>query len=111
MNINDMTIGQIKEITAMLGNQSTHQPFEIGKNYLIRTVTHIDVGTVIEVGSQELVMVDVSWIADTGRYHDALVKGTLNEVEPYPVGQKVIIGRGSIIDATLWVHPLPQEQR
>lgn len=114
MNIDNLTYGQIKEISALLTStekQSPFNPFEIGKNYLIRTVTHIDIGTVVAVGPQEIVLIDASWIADTGRFHDALMKGSLNEVEPYPAGQHVIIGRGSVIDATLWNHDLPSEQK
>lgn len=111
MNIDELTIKQAKELANMFSRPDEFQPFVIGKAYLIRTVTHIDIGIVTAVGPTELVLTDVSWIADTGRYHDALTKGTLNEVEPYPDGQNVIIGRGSIIDATKWNHPLPRIQK
>jgi len=76
-------------------------PYEISKNYFIRTVTHYFTGTLLWVGPQELLLENCSWIADTGRFSNALREGKLNEVEPYPEGP-VIIGRGSIIDATLW---------
>jgi hypothetical protein len=76
-------------------------PYEVGKNYFIRTVTHYFTGTLLYVGPQELLLENTSWIADTGRFSDALKKGTLNEIEPYPEGP-VIIGRGSIIDASPW---------
>jgi hypothetical protein len=114
MNIEDLTIKQAKELASMFNRSlqtEPFQPFAIGRNYLIRTVTHIDIGTVVAVGPTEIVMVDVAWIADTGRYHDALTNGTLGEVEPYPDDQEVIIGRGAIIDATQWNHPLPREQK
>ena len=108
----NLTLGEIKELMSMFGNkQDSLQPFEIGTAYLIRTVTHIDIGVVKAVGDKELVLSECSWIADTGRYHDTLVKGVkgLNEVEPYV--NDVIIGRGSIIDATVWPHDLPREQK
>lgn len=112
MNIDELTIGQAKELVDLFGHPNVeHQPFLIGENYLIRTVTHIDIGRVIDVGPTEIVMEDASWIADTGRYHNALVEGTLSEVEPYPNGAKVIIGRGALIDACRWLHPLPREQK
>ena len=74
------------------------QPFEIGAVYLIRTVTMIDVGRVVAASKQYIVMEDAAWIADTGRFSDALKKCQFNEVEPFPDGQ-VIINAGSVIDA------------
>lgn len=111
MNIDELTPGQVKALQS-LGEtaQETFQPYAIGEAYLIRTVTHIDIGVVTGVGPTELVLTDVSWVADTGRYANAFSEGTLSEVEPYPDGQEVIIGRGSIIDATQWKHPLPRKQ-
>ena len=111
--IDSLTLGEIKDLMQIFSPRQncTHQPFEIGKAYLIRTVTHIDIGVVKSVGDKELVLSDCSWIADTGRYNDALKKGVsvLNEVEPYI--DDVILGRGSIIDATIWRHPLPRDQK
>src|SRR3990167_4090803 len=49
-------------------------PWKIGKCYLIRTVTMIDTGRLVEVTEQELVLEDAAWIADTGRFADALQK-------------------------------------
>lgn len=82
-------------------------PYTTGKNYLIRTVTHYYTGTLVGVYKDELVLKDAAWIADTGRFNEALAKGTLSEVEPIP--HEVIIGRGSIVDANLWVHLLPRD--
>jgi len=80
-------------------------PYEIGKNYFIRTVTHYFTGTLLWVGPQELLLEHCSWIADTGRFSNALKDGTANEVEPYPEGA-VIIGRGAVIDASEWQSAL-----
>ena len=74
------------------------QIWQIGKIYLIRTVTMIDTGRLVAVGPAELVLEDAAWIADTGRFADALKSVKFNEVEPFPDG-RVIVGRGSIIDA------------
>ena len=76
-------------------------PYEIGKNYFIKTVTHYFTGTLLYVGTHELLLENVSWIADTGRFSNALKEGRFDEVEPYPEGH-VIIGRGSIVDASIW---------
>lgn len=109
MKIEDMTIGQARELAAMFGKQQDTGPWEIGENYLIRTVTMIDTGKLIAVTSQELVLEDAAWIADTGRFSDAVAKSEFGEVEPFPAG-KVIIGRGSIIDAVK-IKTVPRSQK
>lgn len=82
--------------------------WELGKNYVLRTVTMIDVGKLVKVTEQELVLEDACWVADTGRWHKFLADGDYSESEPFPKG-KVIVGRGSIIDAVLWNHNLIKE--
>lgn len=84
-------------------------PYQKGKNYLIRTVTHYYSGRLIAIFSKELVLEDAAWIADTGRFGTAIKSGILNEVEP--MQGPVVIGRGAIIDASIWAHPLPKEQK
>lgn len=99
MDINDLTIGQVKEISQMMtSNADNGHPYQIGKNYLIRTVTMIQFGTLVAVHPQELVLENAAWIADTGRFSDSLVSGEFGEVEPFPDGQ-IIVGRGAVIDA------------
>ena len=48
MNIDDLTLGQMKEIKKMIGGgndaEKSGVPVEIGKPYLFRTVTHIELG-------------------------------------------------------------------
>lgn len=73
-------------------------PFEIGAIYLIRTVTMIDTGRVVAASNRWIVLEDAAWIADTGRFSDAVAKAEFNEVEPYPDG-RVIVSAGSIVDA------------
>lgn len=74
-------------------------PFmETGKKYFIRTVTHYYTGRLLWVGDKELAFEDVAWIADTGRFNEFLLGKTVNEVEPYPQGSTVIIGRGALVD-------------
>ena len=112
MKLDELTIGEVKELAKMFHSQSTtcnDSPWEIGKNYMIRTVTMIDAGKLIAVTSQELVLEDASWIADTGRFMQAVEKAEFGEVEPFPDG-KVIIGRGSIIDA-VEIKIVPRRQK
>ena len=98
MNIDSLTLGEIKQIQTLIGTTVDTHPYQIGKNYLIRTVTMIQTGKLVAVTNQELVLEDAAWIADTGRFADALVKAEFGEVEPFPDGQ-VILGRGAIVDA------------
>ena len=89
----------------------TAHPFEIEKNYFIRTVTHHLTGKLVEVYPTELVLIDAAWIADDGRLHDSLKSGSFNEVEPFADDLRVIVGRGSIIDAQVFEHKLPRSQK
>jgi hypothetical protein len=84
-------------------------PWEIGLSYLIRTVTMIQVGRLIAIYPAELLLESASWVADTGRFHDALTTGKLNEIEPFP--DRAIVGRGAIVDAAIWPHDLPTAQK
>lgn len=83
--------------------------WKIGKNYLIRTVTHIQTGRLTAVTNMEPVLEDASWIADTGRFSDSLKSCKFGEVEPFPEGE-VIVGRSAIIDAVR-IETLPREQK
>ena|SRR3990167_525754 len=87
--------------------------WQVGENYFIRTVTMALCGKLIEVTDKELVLEKASWVADTGRFSDFINNGTLSsscEVEPFPEGD-VIVGRGGIIDATIWKHDLLRKQK
>lgn len=84
-------------------------PYQKGQNYLIRTVTHYYTGRLVAVFSKELVLEDAAWIADTGRFGTAIKSGDLNEVEP--MDGPVTLGRGAIIDASIWKHALPNAQK
>ena len=112
MNVNDLTIGEAKQIAAMFGTAAgavDNSAWELGKIYLIRTVTMIDTGRLVAVTPQELVLEDAAWIADTGRFSDAVKKADFGEVEPFPEG-RVIIGRGSVIDA-VQIATTPRSQK
>lgn len=74
-------------------------PWQIGKKYFIRTVTMHLTGELTFIGKQELVLKDAAWIADSGRFHEAIKDPSkCNEIEPF--AKPVIIGRGAIVDAT-----------
>ena len=105
MNIEELTIGQVKELQKILGIKGATgitegHPYQIGQPYFIRLVTHYYVGRLMAVFMQDLVLEDAAWIPDTGRFHSALASGVFDEVEPFPDGP-VLISRGAIVDATV----------
>lgn len=107
-----MTIELHELIQAICGtkySESQTHSFEVGKAYLIRTVTMHYTGVVVRVTDSDIVLGDAAWIADTGRYSDSLEHGSLSEVEPYR--DEVCVSRGAVVDFTRWRHALPRTQK
>jgi hypothetical protein len=80
----------------------------IGKNVFVRTVTHYYTGRLASVEGF-LHLEDAAWIADTGRFADALSTGKLSEIEPFPAD--CWVSAGAVIDVSEWRHDLPRTQR
>lgn len=110
--LNEMTIGEAREIAALFTpkDQPETTAFEVGKNYFIRTVTHHYTGKLVELHRRELVLINAAWIADDGRFADAMKAEAFNEVEPWPADKRVIIGRDTVLDATV-IDKLPRNQK
>ena len=105
MDIDNLTIGEARKLAAMFAQPALPQvaepdpaPYKIGQAYLFRTVTYSVSGVVARVTSQEIVVTDAAWIADTGRFAVALRTANFAEVEAAQDGE-VILGRGAITDA------------
>ncbi len=115
MDINKLTIGELKELRSVMGgvemDEKTAIPMKIGKSYLIRTVTVYALGQVKRIDGDWVTLEYASYIADTGRFNDTLANGINNssssEVEPFV--NDVVINSQSIVDYTLYEHPLPNE--
>lgn len=114
MNIEELTIKQIREIQALFGptsNPSTTTAYwKIGANYFIRTVTHHHTGKLVAINEHELILENAAWIADDGRFAQAVARSEFDEVEPFPSGKQVILGRGSLIDA-VEIETVPMFQK
>jgi hypothetical protein len=82
---------------------------DVGQSVIIRTVTLHYTGRVVAVDDRWIHLDDAAWIADTGRWAEALKSGKLSEVEPYPGRCSVAIG--GVIDVSPWAHPLPRETK
>ena len=111
INIDDLTVKQMREIQAMCGvakekGERVPLPFGPGDAVVIRTVTMIDLGRVKSIGRDFIVLEDGGWVADTGRFSEMLATGKLNEFERAP--SWFLVGRGAICDAFPWSHEIPK---
>ena len=113
MNIEELTIGEARQLAALFQAPKTEcTDFWVpGKDYFLRTVTHHFTGKYVGFNGYELVFTSVAWIPDDGRFAAAMKSGDFSEVEPFPDGQSVAIGRASLIDATQISFGLPRSQR
>jgi hypothetical protein len=98
----------LKKVTTKSAPSQSHS-FEVGKSYLIRTVTMYHTGRLVRITDTDLVLEDAAWIAYTGQFSVALKTGVFSEVEPFV--NPVIVSRGAIVDATIWDYPLPESRR
>lgn len=81
--------------------------WEIGKDYVVRTITMIYLGNLKAISETELLLEDCAWIPDTSRWNEFLNGKKPNEMEPYK--NDVIIGRNAILDATIMTAKVKRE--
>ena len=80
----------------------------VGEKYFFRTVTFHLTGRIKKViGNGIVELENAAFIADSGRFMNAIKDGTLNEVEP--VG-RAYININSVTDFFPWKHKLPEQQ-
>ena len=80
----------------------------VGGKWFFRTVTYHATGRVTKRIGDFLQLEDAAWIADSGRFMQAIREGVLNEVEP--VGT-MFINLKTVVDFFPWTHKLPTEQK
>lgn len=97
------------EKTVSLELTQPEMPFKIGQAYFIQTVTLYYTAKISDIVGKFLILDECAWIADTGRFMDAVKKGTFNEVEPMP--NSIILNSDSIIVATPIDFKLPKDQK
>jgi hypothetical protein len=109
LNISDETYEKIKDQLFDDERQDINVLEDlIGKSFFFRTVTYHLVGKAEKVIGQFLELSTASWIADSGRFMNAIKDGRLSEVEP--VGQ-AFLNLNTITDFFPWRHRLPTEQK
>ena len=80
----------------------------IGGKFFFRTVTYHLVGRVKKRIGKFLLLEQASWVADSGRFMNAIKDGSLDEVEPVGVAY---VNTDSFVDFFPWKHSLPTEQK
>src|SRR5437016_2334962 len=109
--MNDETIALAVKLAKLLNHEPARTGrWQIGQPYFIRTVTHHLTGRLVDVTEQELWLDDAAWIADDGRFAQAVATGEFAEVEPFPSGLTVAVGRGALIDA-VQIKAVPRSQK
>ena len=99
----------LKALLTLATKEHTNLPFTVGEKVYIRTVTHHQTGRIKDIVGNFIVLEDAAWIADSGRWMEAINDGSLNEVEP--VNCLVRVNVESIIDVYEWNHDLPKKQK
>jgi hypothetical protein len=82
--------------------------FPVGENVIVRTVTMIYTGRLIDVTPNTLILSECSWIPETDRYSKFVREGAVRECEPYPDDLPVFINRGALLDLCVLQAPLPR---
>ena|ERR1700722_18448650 len=80
----------------------------LGQKLFIRTLTYHLVGEVVAITDNFFELKNASWVADSGRFMQAIKEGKLNEVEPVGTAW---VNTDSITDMFPWEHELPTTQK
>jgi len=109
IEVSDETYNLIKD---QLNEEETIDVSEleefVGQKLFIRTVTYHAVGKVVKKIGKLWELKDASWVADSGKFGNAIKTGELDEVEV--VGQ-MWLNTDCIVDMFPWKHSLPKETK
>ncbi len=109
IEVSEETYEKIKE---QLGEESFKEIQSlqdmVGEKYYFRTVTYHLTGRVKKVIGSLLELENAAWIADSGRFSNAIKEGKLDEVEP--VG-RCYVNISTVTDIFPWKHKLPEVQK
>jgi len=109
IEISDETYEKIKDQLSSDEIKEIHSYEDlVGKKLFIRTVNYHHIGKVDKIVGNFLFMKNTVWVADSGRFMNAIENGELNEVEP--VGDW-FININAITDFGIWKHNIPKDQK
>ena len=116
INLEELTLKQIREIATLVSAPQQMAAIQcshplLGKNCIVRTVTMIYTGKLVEVTPTDFVLVDCSWIPETDRFMQFVSEGKVRECEPYPEGLPVYVNRGALMDMCELKKELPRSQK
>jgi len=101
MNIDSMTFGELKQIAALFGTTQSKcacPMLVIGKGYLVQLATgYMMSGRIKEDNADHYVLTKAAWVADTGRFGNAIKLSEFSEVEAFD--RDLIITKQSIVMA------------
>lgn len=113
----EISVNQLAELLGLAVEKKGGQVYQeinpfsefFGKNVFIRTVTHHYTGHIEKlVGKESCILTTAAWIADSGRFYNALSLSKFDEVEPYP--GPVQINYSAVLDMSE-IKELPKEQK
>lgn len=81
-----------------------------GTLVMVRTVTMIQTGRVVACDGTWLRLEDACWIADTGRFADAVRTGMARGGEIEPFSSDILVNLGAAVDICI-LPSIPTEQR
>lgn len=108
VEISDETYEKIKEHLGVDSKEVFSYEDLIGEKWYFRTVTYHSVGKVKKILGRFAYLTDASWVADRGRFMNAIKDGTLSEVEPVGI---CFINLDTVVDFFPWKHALPTQQK
>ncbi len=104
LEISDETYEKIKEQLGVNDKEINTYEDLVGGKFYFRTVTYHLTGEVKKIVGRFASLKNAAWIADSGRFNEAIKDGTLNEIEP--VGD-AFVNLDTVTDFFPWKHTLP----
>jgi hypothetical protein len=105
----ELSLKDLKELIETQSGKMNPWTQWLGKKVYVQTVTYHYTGQVVElVGDESAILEDAAWIADTGRFAQAMETGEYDEIEPIPL--PIQLNYGSVVMITTSVT-LPRKQK
>ena len=109
IEISEETFEKLKDqLLADGGREINNYEDLVGGKFYFRTVTYHSVGEVKKIVGRFVFLKTASWVADSGRFMNAIKDGELAEVEP--VGD-AFLNLDTVVDFFPWKHTLPTKQK
>ena len=109
LEVSDQTMEKIKkQFNIETGEIINSFDEMIGKKYFFRTVTYHLIGKVVRKFESIICLEKACWVADSGRFTQAIKNGELDEVE---ILGNWYLNVDTVTDFGPWAHDLPTKQK